>query len=257
MTSPIPFQNIRVLSFDIYGTLIDWESGLHTGLLSSPLGPHLRSLPRKRVLETFEDLEVQIQKESPTMLQSGVNAEAVRRYAQRLGVVEALGGEAALDEAAKVFGDSLGEWPTFEDTVGAIQRLGQRFKLVPLSNVDNESWGKAARGPLSECRFDAVYTAENIGSYKPDPRNFEYLFEHIKQDFGAEKEQLCHVAQSLYHDHAAIKPFGITSVWVDRKGFMGGKTEGRSEAAKADEYGYQLRVETLAELADIIDKAMA
>lgn len=106
--------------------------------------------------------------------------------------------------------------------------------------------------------FEHLNAEEYVtGSYKPDPRNFEYLLEHVKQDFGIEKDQLCHVAQSLYHDHAAIQPFGVTSVWVDRKGFMGARAVGEQKQVSADEYGYQLRVESLGELADIVDKAAA
>lgn len=96
-----------------------------------------------------------------------------------------------------------------------------------------------------------------IGSYKPDPRNFEYLLSHIKSDFGVDKEQLCHVAQSLFHDHAPAKRFGLASVWVDRKGIMGARADGQSHAASEHEYGYKLRVETLGELAEMVDKATA
>lgn len=97
------------------------------------------------------------------------------------------------------------------------------------------------------------------GSYKPDARNFEYLLEHVRGEFRCEKEELCHVAQSLYHDHAPIKELGVASVWVERKGTMGvmkgSEKEGGDAGTSADKYGYQLRVESLKQLADIIDEA--
>ena len=276
MTSEIPFKDIRVLSFDIYGTLIDWETGIYEGLRTSPLGPYLPS-GRQQTLEEFEDIERAVQRENPTQRQSAANAEVVRRYARQLGLVPDRLSEQQVDEAAVEFGRSIGAWPAFPDTVAAIQKLQQRYKLVPLSNIDRASFASSLAGPLKGCRFDAVYTAEDIGrfrlrisvgrcrtrlnarrttgSYKPNPRNFEYLIEHVKEDFGVDREQLCHVAQSLFHDHAPAKPFGLSSVWVDRKGHMGARAAGQSQAASEQEYGYKLRVESLGELAEIVDQS--
>ncbi|GAB7350898.1 hypothetical protein MBLNU459_g1412t1 [Dothideomycetes sp. NU459] len=254
--SDIPFKSVRVLSFDIYGTLIDWEGGIYKSLQASPLGPHLPST-RKRVLEGFEDCERAVQAEAPSLRQSDVNAEAVRRYAGQLGVVAAGKVSAAeVERGAVEFGASIGSWPAFPDSVAAMQRLAAAgFKLVPLSNIDKVSWAGTMAGPLEGCVFDAVYTAEDIGSYKPDPRNFEYLLEHVKKDFGVEKSGLLHVAQSLFHDHAPAKRFDIVSCWVDRKGIMGARS-GKEKTGMAEEYGYALRVDTLAELADIVEKEL-
>lgn len=132
------------------------------------------------------------------------------------------------------------------DTVKATQTLGKRYKLIPLSNVDKETFAKVLAGPLKGCDFDAIYTAQDIGSYKPDLKNFYYLLDHVKSDFGIEKDQLCHVANSLTHDQAPTKEMDIQSVWVDRKG-----------VGESPEFGYQLRVETLGELAEIVEKAFA
>lgn len=254
-SSSIPFKHIRVLSFDIYGTLIDWEGGIYQSLQSSPLGPYLPST-RHQVLEEFENFEREVQTEQPSQLQSLVNAEAVRRYAAQLNLVSSGKVSSSDVEAGAVkFGNSIGSWPAFPDTVAAIQKLSALgFKLVPLSNIDRESFSQSLAGPLKGCRFDAVYTAQDIGSYKPDPRNFEYLLEHVKSDFGVEKEGLCHVAQSLFHDHLPAKKFDIVSCWVDRKGVMGARPGGKDKAGGMDEYGYALRVETLGELAEIVEK---
>lgn len=163
MTTSIPFSTIRVLSFDIYGTLIDWESGIYNSLHSTALSPHLPG-SRQTVLEDFETLERAVQRENPTQRQNQGTAEVVRRLAKDLRLVE----EGKLDErevedAAVEVGAGIGAWPAFPDTVEAIRRLGERFALVPLSNVDRESFSKTVAGPLKGCRFDAVYTAEDIG----------------------------------------------------------------------------------------------
>ncbi|KAJ9630729.1 hypothetical protein H2203_001253 [Taxawa tesnikishii (nom. ined.)] len=254
MSSTIPWKDFTVLSFDIYGTLIDWESGIYNNLTSSPLGPYLPST-RKEVLENFENYERAVQSETPTLKQAQIQERCLQRYAKDLNVVPSKLSEEQVNSAAKAFGDSLGTWPAFPDSVKATKRLGKHYKLVPLSNIDRGSFSQTNAGPLEGLHFDAIYTAEDVGSYKPDPRNFEYLLEHIKTDFGASKEQLCHAAQSLFHDHAPAKKFGLTSVWVDRKGVMGERPADGKEGGQ--EYGYKLKVESLAELADIVDKAWA
>ena len=101
-----------------------------------------------------------------------------------------------------------------------MKRLSKYYKLVPLSNVDKASFAKTCKGPLNGVPFWRVYVAEEIGSYKPDLRNFEYLVEHAKSDSqsegeeGVEKEEICMVAQSLFHDHRPAKKMGLSSAWV-------------------------------------------
>ncbi|KAF2484306.1 HAD-like domain-containing protein [Neohortaea acidophila] len=252
MSSSIPWDKVKALSFDIYGTLIDWENGIADAARSTALGPYLPK-DHKQLLLAIEYHDTTVQKEHPTMQQSQVIAEGLRRYAKELQIVE--DGKLTQDQveaACKQYGASIPSYAAFPDTVAAMQRLGQRFKLMPLSNVDRASFSKTLAGPLKGVHFDAIYTAEDIGSYKPDLRNFHYLLEHIKTDFGLEKEQLCHVAQSLFHDHRPAKEMGIQSVWVDRKGVMGAK--GSTEGV---DFGYKFKVDTLAELADIVDKALS
>lgn len=131
-----------------------------------------------------------------------------------------------------------------------MQRLGQHFKLITLSNVDHDSFNRTLDGPLCGCRFDAIYIAQDIGSYKPDLKNFRYLLEHVESEYNVEKDQLCHVAQSLFHDQGPAKQIDIQSVWVDRQDIIGSEPKNLQE-----QYGYQLRVESLSELADIVDRA--
>ena len=122
---------------------------------------------------------------------------------------------------AEKFGNGIEQWPAFQDTVDAMKRLGKYYKLVPLSNVDKASFTRTLKGPLAGIPFWRVYVAEEIGSYKPDLRNFHYLIEHVDEDAksegekdGVKKEQILHVAQSLKHDHVPAKKMGMTSAWV-------------------------------------------
>jgi len=251
MASPIDWLSVKALSFDIYGTLIDWESGIYNAARASAVGPYLPS--RADTLAGIDAHDVKVQAENPTMLQSDVIAEGFRRYVRDLGLVAAgTLSQETVDQAAKEYGAKIGQYPAFDDTVRAIQSMGKRFKLIPLSNVDRASFSQTLEGPLQGCYFDAIYTAQDIGSYKPDLKNFHYLLEHVESDFGVQKEGLVHVAQSLFHDHRPAKKVGIQSVWVDRKGVIGEKAHGGSE-----EYGYRLRVETLGELAGIVEDAFA
>lgn len=250
MATTLPWKHIRALSFDIYGTLIDWEHGIARCARATCLGPCLPA-DHKQLMLDIERHDTAVQRESPGMRQSDVIAEGLRRYAKELQVVEK--GHLTddqVDRACKQYGDGIGEYPAFKDTVAAMQSLAKHYKLIPLSNVDRTSFQATLDGPLEGVHFDAIYTAQDIGSYKPDPRNFEYLLEHVKSDFGVEKRELCHVAQSLFHDHGPARHFGLQNVWVDRKGVMGGDPEGAK-----DKIGYDLKVDTLSELAAIVEKA--
>lgn len=252
MASSIPWKDIKALSFDIFGTLIDWENGIAQAARATAIGPFLPS-EHKRLMLDIEKHDTTVQREQPGMLQSDVIAEGLRRYAKELKLVES--GKLTQDQveqACKDYGTKIGVYPAFPDSVDAMKRLGKHYKLIPLSNVDQESFSGTLAGPLKGVNFDAIYTAQDIGSYKPDIKNFHYLLEHVKSDFGVEKNQLCHVAQSLFHDHGPASSLGIVGVWVDRKGFMGGEVEGSEE-----KYGYKLKVDTLGELADIVDEAFA
>lgn len=251
--SPIPWSRIKALSFDIYGTLIDWENGIASAARATALGPYLPD-SHADLLYAIERHDTTVQREFPGKSQSEVIAEGLRRYADELGVISSkkLTPE-QVDAACKDYGAKIGSYPAFSDTVAAMQRLGARFKLVPLSNVDGASFSLTCAGPLKGVKFDAVYTAQDIGSYKPDLRNFRYLIDGVKRDFGVDETELVHVAQSLFHDHQpGAKGMGLQSVWVDRRGFMGNPTRVSDEESK-ETFGWRLKVDTLAELADLID----
>ena len=112
------------------------------------------------------------------------------------------------------FGLSLRKWPAFPDTVAALKYLKQHYRLYVLSNVDNESFSYTHK--TLEVQFDGVMTAEDIGSYKPSPRNFEYLLERLGSQ-GIRKDQVLHTAQSLFHDHKPANDIGLASCWINRR----------------------------------------
>lgn len=183
-----------------------------------PPSHRLRS-DRKALLERFSAFEVPLVMTNPTGLWTDILEQAYAALSVWLSLPRPSKAELT------TFSGSIGEWPAFPDTVEALKSLQKRYKLVILSNVDRAGFAKVLAGPLKEIKFDAVYTAEDIGSYKPEQKNFEYLLEHIQTEFGASKEQVLHTAQSLRADHAPAKVIGLDSAWVVRgdEGFaMGG-----------------------------------
>jgi 2-haloacid dehalogenase len=199
-------KDFSVLTFDSYGTLIDWESGIHEALRPL-LQASGRGMDRDAVLEIFARHESAQEEETPGMIYSDLLAEVHRRIAREWGCDVG-------EEMHCRFGASVPDWPAFADSAQALAYLKQHFKLVILSNVDRTSFaGSNARLGVA---FDAVYTAQDIGSYKPSPRNFEYMLAQLGE-LGHEKTDILHTAQSLFHDHAPAKAFGLASAWIDRR----------------------------------------
>ncbi|MCI0431215.1 MAG: HAD-IA family hydrolase, partial [Rhodospirillales bacterium] len=160
-----------------------------------------------QALETFAQFESRQQAETPDMLYCDLLAAVYRRLAQHWAV-------AASEEECRRFGNSIPDWPAFPDTVEALRHLKRHHKLVILSNVDRKSF--ASSNQRLGVQFDAIYTAEDIGSYKPDPRNFAYMLERLAA-LGYGRADILHVAQSLFHDHAPANAAGLASVWIDRR----------------------------------------
>ena len=126
---------------------------------------------------------------------------------------------------------------------------GRGLRLVILSNVDRESFSKTNEGALQGFKFDAIYTAEDIGSYKPDPKNFEYLLRKVKEEFGIEKERVLMTAQSLFHDHQPANKIGLSSAWIARKGGVMG-------VASEHQANYDFKYATLGDMAEAFKKEM-
>lgn len=198
--------DFKVLSFDCYGTLIDWESGMVDGL--KPLTSKVdRNLTRNEVLEAHARHESFQQLQTPAKPYRELLAIVYRRLAEEWGV------SVTWDECVS-YGRTIKNWPAFPDTTGALQHLKKHYKLIILSNVDNESF--AASNEQLGVEFDAIYTAEDIGSYKPADRNFDYMLAKL-ESLGIAKEDVLHTAESMFHDHAPANRHGLASCWIHRR----------------------------------------
>ena len=204
--------DFRVLTFDCYGTLIDWERGI-LDRLGSVFEREGAPAAGDALLEAYARHESAQQAETPAM-----------RYPELLSKVYlSLAAEwrvAAETPEAHAFGASVGRWPVFPDSKEALSYLEGHYRLVILSNVDRDSF--TASNETLGVRFDAVYTAEDIGSYKPALRNFEEMIEGTRRDLGFGRDDILHVAQSLFHDHAPAKSLGLATCWIDRRHDRGG-----------------------------------
>jgi 2-haloacid dehalogenase len=201
-------SDFRVITFDCYGTLIDWETGIWDAFQPLISSNSRSDILRKDALEAFATFENRQEVETPAMAYPEVLARVHAAVAARFGLQTTAG----LD---KDFAVSLPHWPAFPDTADALRYLKTRYRLVILSNVSPEGFAASKRKLGVE--FDAVYTAGDIGSYKPAPANFEYLLQHLRQDFGLEKQHILHTAQSLFHDHVPAGAFGLATAWIDRQ----------------------------------------
>lgn len=226
--------DFTVLSFDCYGTLVDWESGIWAAL-QPLLAVSAISLARDEALAAFARHESAQEAETPGLLYAELLARVHRRLAAEWGIQS--------DEAGgRAFGASVGDWPAFPDSAEALAYLQRFYKLVILSNIDRASFARSnARLGVG---FFAVYTAEEIGSYKPDPRNFRYMLDRLAAA-GRAPGDILHVAQSLYHDHVPANQCGLHSAWIDRRQ---GSAGWGATPPPAGEVHYDFRFGSLAEL---------
>ena len=200
------FDAYRVLTFDCYGTLVDWESGIGRALapLISRAG---REVGPDEVLEAHGFHESAQQALTPTKPYRLLLATVYRRLAEDWGV------PVGWDECLR-YGNSVGDWPAFADSREALRKLKSRYRLVILSNVDNASFALSSERLGIE--FDAVFTAEDIGSYKPDPANFSYMLDQLARR-GFARSEILHVAESLFHDHVPANRFGLDNCRIHRR----------------------------------------
>jgi 2-haloacid dehalogenase len=224
------FSQFECLTFDCYGTLIDWETGILSALKPILEGHH-RNLSDEGILEMYAALEVQI--ESADYLPYRL---VLQRVTQRLGARLSF---PLYEGEATALADSLKNWPPFPDTVQALSRLKSRYQLAIISNTDDDLFADTAK--TLQVPFDHVITAQQVGSYKPSHRNFRRALEVI----GLPKEKVLHCAQSIFHDVVPTKALGIANVWVNRRAERkgGGATKGAMETP-------DLTVTSLKELAD-------
>ena len=202
MISALDFSRFDVITFDCYGTLIDWERGI-----LNALQPVLAS----RGIDATEDALLERYALHEAALEASVYqpyrdvlAAAMKRLCTELGF-------GASNDEGRVFAQAIADWPAFHDTAPALRRLQERFKLGVITNCDNELFALSNR--RLGVAFDWVVTAEDARAYKPTHAPFELAFETID----APRERILHAAQSLFHDHVPAKQLGLTSVWVDRR----------------------------------------
>jgi 2-haloacid dehalogenase len=198
----LDFDRYTYLTFDCYGTLIDWERGI-LAALRPVLDRHGIAIADDAALELYGELESAAEA-GPYRPYRELLATVMDGFGERLGFVPSAAERAAL--AA-----SVGDWPPFPDTVEALRALADRFRLVILSNIDDDLFALSARH--LGVAFAAIVTAQQVGSYKPDPRNFRALLARLD----TAPDRVLHVAQSLFHDIAPANALGLTTVWVNRR----------------------------------------
>ncbi|MCP5083768.1 MAG: haloacid dehalogenase type II [Alphaproteobacteria bacterium] len=199
-------SDYKALTFDVYGTLIDWESGMVAGL--KPLTDRVnRTLSRDQILEAHAHHESSTQLQTPAKRYFELLPVVYRRLAEEWGVSVSW-------EECLLYGQSVRDWPAFKDSAEALGYLKKHFKLVVLSNVDNASFAHSNK--KLQVDFDAIYTAEDVGSYKPSPRNFDYMLTQLARQ-GVEKGDILHTAESMFHDHGPANEHGLANCWIYRR----------------------------------------
>jgi putative hydrolase of the HAD superfamily len=200
------FINFEALSFDCYGTLIDWETGIANELLRWT-AKHEFSISREQLLVDFSDYEATAEREFPGTLYPEILTKSMAGLSVQYGI------EASAEDLA-TFGDSVQRWPAFPDSAEALTLLKQKFKLIILSNVDRNSFAESNK--KLGVKFDAIITAQDVGAYKPRLDGFHKLAQTCKE-LGVTEGGLLHVAQSLFHDHVPAKQVGLQTVWINRR----------------------------------------
>jgi 2-haloacid dehalogenase len=227
----IDLGKFDALTFDCYGTLIDWETGL-LAALRPILDGHAASAGDEELLELYGRHEAELEA-GPYLAYADVLSGALERIGADLGF------EPTAEERER-FARSVEDWPAFADSPEALASLAHRYWLGVITNCDDDLFAASAERLGAD--FQCVVTAEQVGAYKPDHRGFEVAFERL----GLARQRILHVAQSLYHDHVAAKELGMTTVWVDRRGAKPG-----SGATPAAEVEPDLTVGSVGELAEL------
>ena len=243
MTSELDLTSYKALSFDCYGTLIDWEAGI-----AAVLAPWAREvglgLNYEELLLAYADNEAAVERETPAALYPEVLATAFRRAGDRLG-------RPVADEWAQRLANSVPDWPAFPDSVNALARLAERYQLIILSNVHREGFAGSSQRLHGD--FAAIITAEDVGAYKPAENHFRALAATLPE-LGVDRMELLHVAQSQFHDHVPAKREGLPSVWINRRH---DRTGWGATPEPSEEWSYNLEFTSMADFADAVDRAFA
>jgi putative hydrolase of the HAD superfamily len=241
MTTDLDLTKFKALSFDCYGTLIDWEAGI-AAVLAAWAREQGLDLSDEQLLLTYADNEAAVEQETPSALYPDVLAMAFRRTGEKLNTPVS-------DEWAQRLGESVPDWPAFSDSADALARLRWHYQLVILSNVHRG--GFAGSNERLGGDFAAIITAEDVGAYKPAENHFRAL-DAALPGLGVERDGLLHVAQSLFHDHVPARREGLPSVWINRRHDRPGWG---ATPEPGEEWSYDLEFDSMADFADAVDQA--
>ncbi|MGD0790356.1 MAG: haloacid dehalogenase type II [Terriglobales bacterium] len=231
------FSRFTTISFDCYGTLIDWESGI-LPVLRTVLANHGQSLPDAAILELYGEFEAEAES-GPYQSYRDVLQSVVRAFAERLNFKASSAEVHSLHESVRA-------WSPFPDTLPALRELQERYKLVVISNIDDDLFAETRKH--LDVEFDGVITAEEARSYKPSINNFQMALRTL----AISPDRLLHAAQSIYHDVVPARSLGISTVWVNRKSARPGIGAVRASTGRPD-----LEVPDLASLAAVMTRAQA
>ncbi len=227
----IDWDRVEVLTFDCYGTLIDWEAGILAGL--RPLvGDAGAGIADDALLERYGAAEASIEA-GPYRRYREVLARGAQAVCRDLGATPD-------DAALATFGGSVADWPAFPDSADALARLHERYRLAVITNCDDDLFAASSR--RLGITFDEIVTAQQVEAYKPSHRGFEEMFRRLDLP----RDRILHVAQSLFHDHVPAKQLGLTSAWIDRRHGRDG-----SGATPAAEAAPDLTAPSMAAFADV------
>jgi 2-haloacid dehalogenase len=243
MTTDLDLTNYKTLSFDCYGTLIDWEAGI-AAVLAPWAGEHGLDMSDEALLLAYADNEAAVERDTPSALYPDVLATAFRRTGQKLG-------SPVSDPWAQRLAESVPDWPAFPDSADALARLARHYKLIILSNVHRA--GFAASNERLRGDFATIITAEDVGAYKPAENHFRAL-DAALAGLDLDRGGLLHVAQSLFHDHVPAKREGLPSVWINRRHDRPGWG---ATPEPTEDWTFDLEFNSMAEFADAVDRAFA
>ncbi len=232
----LDFSRFQALTFDCYGTLINWEAGI-LGTLRPLLAAHGQQPGDDEILQLYSELEPEAQSGDYRRYRE-VLRDVVRGFGRRLGFTVS-------PAEADSLPDSLPSWKPFPDTVPALRRLQQRYRLAVISNIDDDLFALTAQH--LHVKFDHVITAQHCRSYKPSLNNFRKALARLKLP----PERVLHVAESLFHDVAPARRLGLASVWVNRRKARTGAAATRLADVRPD-----LEVPNLTTLADYVDRSL-
>jgi len=225
----LDFNRFEILTFDCYGTLIDWETGLLSAL-HRILSAHAKKIDDATLLQLYGNFE-QRSEQGAFRPYREVLQSVVQQFGDELGFVPTV-------EEIRSLPDSLALWKPWPDTVAALHQLKSRYRLAILSNVDDDLF--AATRPQLEVEFDEVITAQQAQAYKPSLKIFEFALARIQ----VPAHRILHVGQSVYHDVIPAQALGLATVWVNRPSARAGVGAVKAAHAEPD-----LKVSSLAELA--------